>query len=142
MTGYLLDTNTVSELRKPASRRTAPINAWAEDLNEQQAYISVITVTEVERGLLLLERKDPAQAKALRKWFEINILEGYAERTLPLSRAVARRAAALHVPNPRPLADTFIAATAFEHRLTLVTRNTRDFQGTGVSLINPWELVR
>jgi predicted nucleic acid-binding protein len=139
MTAYLLDTNMISELRKPISRRTEQFNTWAETLNEQQTYLSVITVAEVERGLLLLERKDPAQAKTLRLWFEINILEGYAARTLPLTLAIARHVAALQVPNPRPFVDSLILATALEHRLTLVTRNVKDFQNAGVTIVNPWE---
>ncbi|MDR2672400.1 MAG: type II toxin-antitoxin system VapC family toxin [Coriobacteriales bacterium] len=139
MTGYLLNTNIVSELRKPPARRPVLINTWAQELSEQQAYLSVITIVEIERGLLLLERKDAAQAQPLRRWFERDILEGYAERILPLSLKAARRAAALQVLNPRPLVDTFIAATALEHNLTLVTRNVKDFHDTGVRVTNPWE---
>jgi predicted nucleic acid-binding protein len=139
MAGYLLDTNMVSELRKPVTRRPAQINTWAESLSEQSAYLSVLTVAEIERGLLLLERKDPVQARPLRAWFETDVLEGYAERILPLSLAAVRYAAMLQVPSPRPLADTLIAGTALEHNLTLVTRNVKDFLGTGIRIVNPWE---
>ncbi|MDR2586750.1 MAG: type II toxin-antitoxin system VapC family toxin [Coriobacteriales bacterium] len=139
MVGYLLDTNVISELRKPFSRRDARVATWAEQLSEQQVYLGVMTVAEIERGLLLLERKDPVQARSLRAWFETDILGGYAGRILPLSLAAARYAAALQVPNPQSLADSLLAATALEHNLTLATRNVKDFQTTGVRLVNPWD---
>jgi predicted nucleic acid-binding protein len=139
MSAYLLDTNVVSELRKPSSRRDAQINVWAEGLNENQAYISVLTVVEIERGILMLERKDPLQASILRGWFEKAILEGYAERIIPFTLAAARIAASLQVPNPRSLADSLIAATALEHDLILATRNSADFQDMNIRMVNPWK---
>jgi predicted nucleic acid-binding protein len=138
---FLLDTNVLSEFRKSEDVIAPALIAWYRQVELDTCYLSVITVYEIERGLLLLQRKDPEQAALLRRWLT-ETLASFAKRILPVSMECATRAAALHVPDPRPLADMFIAATALEHRLTLMTRNTRDFQGTGVSLINPWELVR
>lgn len=86
-----------------------------------------------------MQRRDPAQGKPLLDWIENRVLRDFAGRTLPISTDVALACAALHVPDPGSERDAWIAATALVHDLTVVTRNTRDFQGTGVRLINPWE---
>ncbi len=132
----LLDTNVVSELRKA----TANVNVarWAERLAKRDAFLSVITIRELEAGVLLVERRDPAQGKHLRAWLERQVMADYGDRLLDVDLAVARRAAALHVPDPRPERDALIAATALTHGLTMVTRNTGDFEPLGVTLINPW----
>jgi len=87
-----------------------------------------------------LERRDPAQAASLRTWFEGDVLVEYGQRILSVDLAIARQAAALHVPDRRPENDALIAATALVHGLTLVTRNTADFMPMGVPVLNPWEI--
>ena len=96
-------------------------------------------IEELEIGVLRIERRDPAQGELLRRWLDDRIMAAFAGRVLPIDTRVARRSAALHVPNPRPIRDGFIAATALVHGLVLVTRNVSDFEPLGVRLLNPWE---
>ncbi|WP_285425929.1 type II toxin-antitoxin system VapC family toxin [Pseudomonas sp. efr-133-TYG-103a] len=134
---YLLDTNVVSELRK--NHRAAPsVMRWARPIPASSLYLSSITVLELETGILRLERHDAAQSKLLRTWLEHHVLPAFAGRILPIDTAVASKCARLHVPDPRSEYDALIAATALVHGMTVVTRNTADFAGSGVALINPW----
>lgn len=138
---YLLDTNVVSELRKAGSGRADPeVIAWAASLDPALLHISVITVMEIEIGVLRVERRDQPQGRLLRHWLEQQVLIAFAERVLPVDLGVARRCARMLVPNPKADRDVLIAATAMEHGLTVVTRNTDDFRATGVRLLNPWEI--
>lgn len=93
---------------------------------------------ELRYGALLLERRDPRQASVYVRWLNEHVLTEFAGRLYPVDSKVALACAALHVPNPRPERDAWIAATALVHGFTLVTRNTRDFEATGVRLFNPW----
>src|SRR5690625_4214693 len=111
--------------------------AWAEARPAHQFFISVVTVMEIELGVLRAERRDREQGRVLRRWFESGVLVGFAGRVLPVDIGVARRAAQLHVPDPRSERDAYIAATALEHALTVATRNVADFEPTGVSVVNP-----
>ncbi|SDX01629.1 hypothetical protein SAMN05444064_11070 [Pseudomonas syringae] len=133
---FLLDTNVVSELRK----RNADTNVvrWSRDHMASSLFISAITVLELETGVLRIERRDPTQGAALRLWLEHNVLKAFAGRILAVDTQVARRCAQLHVPDPRSECDALIAATALVHGMTVVTRNTGDFQSCGVALLNPW----
>lgn len=134
---YLLDTNVISELRR--RRRADPhVLAWAAATPDASTFLSVVTIFEVERGILLVERRDRDQARELRHWLETRLLPDFGERILQVDVAVARRSAALHVPDPRPEPDALIAATALVHGMTVVTRNVRDFDAMGVSVLNPW----
>ena len=136
---YLLDTNVVSELRKVRAGKADPAVAhWADTVEASDLFLSAITVQELETGVLLVERRDPAQGALLRRWMEELVLPAFAERILPVDEIVARRAAALHVPDPRPVADALIAATALVHTMTVVTRNVGDFEPMGVRVLNPW----
>lgn len=103
--------------------------------------VSTITVMELEHGVLSIERKDAAQGAILRAWLEQLVLPEFAGRTLPIDATVVLRCARLHVPDRRGERDALIAATALVHGMTVVTRNTGDFQATGVPLLNPWAPV-
>lgn len=137
---YLLDTNVVSELRKVYAGKADPhVKTWTESSDAQSFFLSSITVQELELGTLLIERRDPRQGSMLRAWLEKKILPEFAGRILPVDVLVARKSAALQVPDPKPYRDALIAATALVHGMTVVTRNTADFASTGVRLLNPWE---
>jgi predicted nucleic acid-binding protein len=99
----------------------------------------VVTLFEIERGILLLGRRDRSQAGHLRQWFGTRLMPDFEGRILPVDAAVALRCAALHAPDPLPGRDGLIAATALVHGMTVVTRNVRDFEATGVPLLNPWD---
>jgi predicted nucleic acid-binding protein len=136
---YLLDTNVVSELRKGKTGK-ADLNViqWASSVPATRLFLSVITVLELETGILLIERRDPPQGKLLRAWLEDYVLPAFSSRILPVDTAVARRCAKLHVPDPRADRDALIAATALVHGMVVVTRNVADFEPAGVNLLNPW----
>lgn len=134
---FVLDTNVVSELRKPA-RANARVAQWASHISLDQLYLSALTVMEIELGVLRMERKDKRQGAELRTWLEGQVLADFSGRILPLEVAVVRRCAELHVPDPMPERDAMIAATAMVHGMTLVTRNVIDFQRAKVKLFNPW----
>lgn len=135
---YLLDTNVISELRRPEKANTALI-AWAANLQVSRFYLSVITILEIEHGILLKVRKDKKQGALLRDWFDNEVLPRFEGRILAIDVNVSLQCAKLHVPNPQPERDALIAATALVHNLTVVTRNDKDFQSTGVQLLNPWK---
>ena len=136
---YLVDTNVVSELRK-AKGAYARVRAWADSLPAQSLYLSVVSVLELEIGILLVERRDRKQGAVLRAWMDGHVLPAFSDRILAVDTEVAQRCAALHVPDPRSDRDALIAATALVHAMTVVTRNVRHFQPLGVAVINPWEL--
>jgi predicted nucleic acid-binding protein len=135
---FLIDTNVISELRK-RDRAEPRVLAWADQSNEADFRLSCITLLEVRYGALLIQRRDPIQGNLMLAWFARDIVGAFAGRILPIDESVAIACAALHVPDPKPDRDAYIAATALVHDLTVVTRNTRDFTGTGVKLFNPWE---
>ena len=135
---YLLDTNVVSALRR-LDKAGPQVRDWAANASLAQLYVSVMTILEIEQGILLIERRDLRQAAVLRSWMDNNILADFQGRILCVDVSVARRCAALHVPDPGAERDALIAATALVHAMTVVTRNVVDFAATGVSLLNPWE---
>lgn len=137
---FILDTNVVSELRKiRLAKADINVTAWAASVDATDLFVSVVTIMELELGVLSVERKDVKQGIMLRNWLTQQVLPEFAGRTLPIDSAVALRCARLHVPDKRSERDALIAATALVHRMTLVTRNVADFKATGVTLINPWE---
>lgn len=137
---YVLDTNVLSELRKVRLGKVdANVTAWTESVDAADLFISVITIMELELGVLSIERKDAVQGAMLRSWLEQHVLPEFSGRTLPVDTAVAQRCARLHVPDRRGERDALIAATALVHGMTVVTRNVADFKLTGVAIANPWE---
>ena len=136
---FILDTNVVSELRKVRlGKANNHVARWADSVNAVDLYLSVITVQELEFGVLLAERRDPAQGTVFRTWMDNHVLPAFDGRILPIDTVVALRSAKLHVPDPRPVRDALIAAMALVHGMTVVTRNVADFKPTGAKTINPW----
>jgi len=137
---YIVDTNVVSELRKVRLGKADPrVAAWAESVEAADLYLSVITVQELEIGILLTLRRSPEQGAIFRAWMDSHVLPAFAGRILPVDAAVALRSARLHVPTSRPVRDGLIAATALVHGMIVVTRNVGDFEPTGVGVLNPWD---
>jgi predicted nucleic acid-binding protein len=134
---YLLDTNVISELRK-AKKTHQNVKKWAEPLPSASLYISVISVLELEIGILLIDRRDKEQGAILRAWMDGHVLPTFSGRILAIDTAVAQRCATFHVTDPRSDRDALIAATALVHGLTVATRNVADFERTGVVVLNPW----
>lgn len=135
---FLLDTNVVSELRRP--HRTNPkVAAWADSVPPGDMFLSSITILELETGVLLLGRRDLSQARLIQQWIEDRVLMAFADRILAVDTAVARRCARLHIPDPRPFRDSLIAATALIHGLIVATRNRADFEPMAVPVLNPWD---
>ena len=135
---YLLDTNVISELRHGKPQQSQAVRAWAADKEMSRLFLSAITVLELEKGVQALERKLPPQGSALRDWLN-RVKTAFADRILPFTQDTAALCAGLHFPDPKPERDAMIAATALQHRFTVVTRNVVDFQHTGVPLLNPWQ---
>ena len=137
---FLLDTNVVSELRKVRAGKASPgVAEWSATAPSARMFISVITIHELEHGVLLAERTDPAKGAVLRQWLDESVTTAFMQRVIPVDETVARRAARLHVPDPAPFRDALIAATALVHRLDVVTRNVRDFERfAGLTVVNPW----
>ncbi|WP_069471389.1 type II toxin-antitoxin system VapC family toxin [Candidatus Marithrix sp. Canyon 246] len=136
---YLLDTNVISELRKVKSAKANKnVEAWANSVDVSNLFLSVITVLELETGVLLIERKDTVQGAILRSWLNAHVLPAFSGRILVVDTAVAQCCAKLHVPDPQSDRDAIIAATAIVHGMTVVTRNVSDFEASGVKILNPF----
>jgi predicted nucleic acid-binding protein len=134
---FLLDTNVVSELRRP-NKADRNVVTWAGAIPAASFFLSAISILEIELGALLIARRDATQGAVLRTWIDDQLLARFEARILPVDTVVAQRCARLHIPDPRAERDALIAATAMVHGLTLVTRNVTDFEPTGVALLNPW----
>jgi len=133
---YLLDTNVVSELRK-GKRRDPRVAAWFASVDEASLFLSVLVLGELRQGVERVRRRDPASAARLERWLDTLALR-HADRLLPVDERVADLWGRLSVPDPLPAVDGLLAATALVHDLTLVTRNVRDVQPTGVRTHNPF----
>ena len=136
---YLLDTNVISELRKVGDDKADPnVTKWVGAKDTSDLFISAITILELERGILSIQRRDASQGSRLRAWMDSHVRPEFVERILSIDDAIATRCAHLHIPDRRNEADALIAATALVHGLTVVTRNVQDFDGTGVIVVDPW----
>jgi predicted nucleic acid-binding protein len=135
--GFLLDTNVVSELRKGA-RADAGVQAWFDEHATDQLWLSVLVVGELRRGVELLRRRDKRAGTRLSDWLA-TITTEYGDRIIPITTDVCERWAMLNVPDPLPVIDGLLAATALERDLVLVTRNTADVERTGVAVVNPFD---
>jgi predicted nucleic acid-binding protein len=127
----------ISELRAGKPRASAEVRRWAANVPANQFYIAAITVFELELGVLLMERRDPLQGQSLRSWLQA-VLQEFSSQVLPFGTTTAIVCAAMNVPDRRSDRDAMIAAIAKEHGYTVVTRNTDDFLGCGVQMLNPW----
>jgi len=134
-TAYLLDTNVLSETRK--KQADAGVIAFLEAVDSSALYLSVLTIGEMRKGVAAKKRTDPVAAKALAAWVE-GLEFGFADRLLSIDAATAWLWGEWSANRPRPVVDTLLAATAAQHSLTLVTRNTRDISGLPVKVHNPW----
>jgi len=133
---YLLDTNVVSEIRKP--QRNASVAAWFDEVDSSELYLSVLVVGEIRQGIeRLRRRRDEKQADVIDDWVR-ELKASFADRLLPVSLRVAERWGRLNAARPLPVVDGLLAATALEHDLTLVTRERRGFADSGARLLDPW----
>lgn len=137
---YILDTNVISEIRKAKSSK-ADLNVlnWAASIPVSQMFLSVISVMELEMGVLLIERKDKKQGAILREWLDNHVLKTFKDKIIPIDTSIAQCCAKLHVPDPRSDRDALIAASGLIQNMTVVTRNINDFKYTKVKLLNPWK---
>lgn len=132
---YLLDTNVVSEVRR--SKPNPKVIDWLGHLPPGAAYLSVLTLGEIRRGIERLRRHDQDQAQHLTEWL-VQLEGSYGDRVLPVTAAIAQEWSRLMVPDPLPTVDGLLAATARVHGLTLATRNTADVARSGVPVLNPF----
>jgi len=134
--GYLIDTNVLSEIRK-GERANAGVREWFTETSDEDLFVSVLVFGEIRRGIEGIRRRDPVSAAHLDQWFA-TVQARSAGRVLVVTPDVADRWGRLNIPDPLPVIDSLLAATALEYGLTLVTRNIRDVERTGASLLNPF----
>jgi toxin FitB len=133
---YLLDTCVVSELRKrdPDSR----VLSWYGTVQPGDLYVSVLTIGEIRHGIERIRRRDPVQAARLERWLTgLNV--SYRDRIVGVDASIAEEWGRISVPDPLPVVDGLLAASAIVRDWTLVTRNVRDVRHCGVRLLNPFE---
>lgn len=133
---YLLDTNVISELRK-GERADSNVTAWFANLSDEEIFLSVLTIGEIRRGIESVRRRDPKSAAALDRWLAL-LSEAHGDRVLPVDREITEEWGRMNVPDPLPVVDGLLAATARILGLTLVTRDITDVKGTGVELLDPF----
>lgn len=136
---FLLDTNVVSEARKP--RGDANVKGWMASVRGADLYLSVLVIGEIRRGVERLRHRDPGQAATYESWLA-GLRRDYADRIIPVTADIAEEWGRMNVPDPVPIIDGLLAATARVRGLTLVTRNIADVIRTGVPLLNPFEPMR
>ena len=134
---YLLDTNVISELRR-GERAHPGVTAWFAELADEEIFLSVLTIGEIRRGIESVRRRDPDSAATLDRWLAL-LSDAHGDRILSIDRTITEEWGRMNVPDPLPVVDGMLAATARVLGLTLVTRNVADVKGTGVELLNPFE---
>jgi toxin FitB len=134
---FLLDTNVVSEIRR--KEPNAGVVAWFDSVPSSELYVSVLVVGEIRQGIERLGRRDPAQAEVFERWLG-QLIDVYTDRIVPVTPEIADVWGRLNVPDPLPVVDGLLAATAIAHGWTLVTRNVNDVASTGVRLLNPFTI--
>jgi predicted nucleic acid-binding protein len=132
---YLLDTNVVSEIRKKAP--DPGVSAWLASVPDDELFLSVLVVGEIRQGIERLARRDLAQAEIFEQWLSL-LVQAYGDHIVPITARVAEAWGRLNVPDPVPVVDGLMAATALVHDWTLVTRNVDDVASTGVRLLDPF----
>ncbi|MFT4060417.1 MAG: type II toxin-antitoxin system VapC family toxin [Legionella sp.] len=136
---YLLDTNVISELVKPTPNER--VLRWIDGINSDQLYLSVISIGEIRKGVAKI--LDPRRQEKISQWLEVELPDYFEERILNINLTIADMWGQLQSKNKGymlPAIDGLIAATAQVHNLTLVTRNTKDFNQVSINIINPWEI--
>lgn len=132
---FLLDTNVVSEIRKKVPN--AGVAAWFESVPASELFLSALVVGEIRQGIERLTRRDAAQAETFERWLG-QLVDVYGDRVVPITAEVAEVWGRLNVPDPVPVVDGLLAATALVHGWTLVTRNVGDVAATGVRVLDPF----
>ena len=133
---YLLDTNVISEIRRP--KPNAGVASWFKEAAGEDLFLSVLVVGEIRQGIEGLRVRDPKQAAAFERWLD-SLQRDFGDRLLPVSLTVADAWGRLNAPAPLPVVDSLLAATALVHGLVFVTRDTSKLEAAGVPLLNPWE---
>jgi len=136
---YLIDTNVISELRKGA-RADQCVAGWFAGLAEDDLYLSALTIGEIRKGIESVRLRDRRAAASLERWLR-EVIDSHRDRILPVDETVAEEWGRLNVPNPLPVVDGLLAATAAVHGLVLATRNVKDLRRTGVPLLNPFDPI-
>jgi toxin FitB len=136
MSGCLLDTNILSELRKE-QRCDAGVRRWFEETAEEELFISVLVLGEIRQGIERIRLRDHAQARALENWL-LRMAADFADRLLSVDKKVADQWGRLGLQQPVPILDAFLAATALVHGLTVVTRDEEGFRNAGAPVFNPF----
>lgn len=133
---YLVDTNVISELRK-GQRCDPGVASWFAEVSSSEIYLSVLTVGEIRKGIENIRRRDPRTAEILEAWLR-ELVASHSERILPIDEVITEQWGRFNVPDPLSVLDSLLAATASVHGLTLVTRNVKDVERTGVACLNPF----
>lgn len=138
--GFLLDTNVVSELRK-AHKADRNVRFWQSQHEAISQWISVISLMETKIGIVRAQSKDAEFAEVLSDWYHHTLLPAYSGRIIDVSLEIAEQRAEFESVRTVPYSDALLAATAKIRGLTIATRNTKDFEGLGIDLINPWKTI-
>jgi toxin FitB len=137
---YLIDTNVVSELRK-GGRADPNVASWFAGLADEEVFLSALTLGEIRRGIEGIRRRDQKAAAALESWLG-RVADQHQDRVLSVDRAIAEEWGRMNIPDPLPVVDGLLAATAKVLGLTLATRNIGDVERTGVDCVNPFAPLR